>query len=85
MAAASTVTGDVRYRDTDAMGEGTHAVSVRYPETGCKSLFTGHFDIALTDAPTVLGSLQIDYHAPITRGNAIPASCAVERVGRTSI
>ena len=85
MPAVSTVTVDVRCWDIDATAEILHAVSARYPETACTSFFTEHLGIVLTDAPTVLASLRIDYHAPITRGDAIAASWAVERAGRTSI
>ena len=85
MSAVRTVMGDGRCRDIDATAEVLHAVSARYPETACTSFFTEHLGILLTDAPTVLASLRIDYHAPITRGDAIAANWAVERVGRTSI
>jgi len=85
MPAASTVTVDVRYRDIDANGHVNNAVYATYLETARAALFAEHLDIALTDAPTVLVSLQIDYHAPITLGHRVTVTCAVERVGRTSI
>ena len=85
MPAVSTVTVDVRYRDIDAMGHVNNAVYATYLETARAALFAEHLGIALTDAPTVLASLQIDYHAPITLGDRVTVTCAVERVGRTSI
>ena len=85
MPAASTVTVDVRYRDIDAMGHVNNAVYATYLETARTALFAEHLGIALTDAPTVLASLQIDYHAPITLSDRVTVTCAVERVGRTSI
>jgi Predicted thioesterase len=85
MPAVSTVTVDVRYRDIDAMGHVNNAVYATYLETARAALFAEHLGIALTDAPTVLASLQIDYHAPITLGDRVRVTCAVERVGRTSI
>ena len=85
MPAVSTVTVDVRYRDIDAMGHVNNAVYATYLETARAALFAEHLGIALTDAPTVLASLQIDYHAPIALGDRVTVTCAVERVGRTSI
>ena len=82
---STTVTVDVRYRDIDAMGHVNNAVYATYLETARTVLFAEHLGVALTDAPTVLASLQIDYHAPITLGDRVTVTCAVERVGRTSI
>ena len=66
MPAASTVTIDVRYRDIDAMGHVNNAVYATYLETARAALFAERLDIALTTAPTLLTSLQIDHPAPIT-------------------
>ena len=85
MPTASTITVDVRYQGIDAMGHVNNAVYTTYLETARAALFAEHLGIALTAAPTVLASLHIDYHAPITPGEAVTARCAVERVGRTSI
>ena len=85
MPAATTIAIAVRYRDIDAMGHVNNAVYATYLETARAALFAEHLDIALTAAPTVLASLQIDYHAPITLGDAVTVRCAVERVGHSSI
>ena len=85
MPAVTTIAIAVRYRDIDAMGHVNNAVYATYLETARAALFAEHLDIALTAAPTVLASLQIDYHAPITLGDAVTVRCAVERVGHSSI
>ena len=85
MPAVGTVTVDVPYRNIDAMGHVNNAVYESYHETTRATPSAEHLSIALIDAPTVNASLQIDYHAPITIGDRVTVTCAVQRVGRTSI
>ena len=86
MPAASTITGDVRYRDIDAMGHFNNAVYATYLETARAALFAEHLGIALTHAPTVLAFLRIECYALITLGDVVRSavrSCGCE-IGRAS-
>ena len=85
MQAVNSSTVDVRFLDIAAMGHVNNAVYATYLDTARAALFTEHLDVAITNAPTLNASLRIDYHAPITCGDAIATKWAVERVGRTSI
>jgi len=40
--------------------------------------------MALTDAPKILASRQVDYHVPTTLSDRVTVTCAVERFGHTS-
>ena len=85
MPAVTTVAIAVRYRDIDAMGHVNNAVYAMDIETARATLFAEHLDVALTPAATVPTSLQIDCYTSITRGDRVRVTCAVQRVGRTSL
>jgi acyl-CoA thioesterase FadM len=68
----------------------TIAIMVRCPDINAivhvtNAMFATYLDTLLTTAPTVLASLRIDHHAPITLGDAERVRYAVEWVGHSAI
>ena len=79
-----THTIDVRFRDLDPRGHANHAVYISYCEQAKAAPFEEVLTVPLTDAPTVVRSLDVEYERAVELGDRPTVAIDVGHLGRTS-
>lgn len=82
---AFTAPVEVRFRDIDKSGNVNNAVYATYLEQARARYYDEVLDRVLSDVPTVIVSLSIDYHAPIGPTDSVTVGVRVPRLGGSSI
>jgi acyl-CoA thioester hydrolase len=74
----------VQFRDLDPRRHVNHVVYGAYCEQAKAGLFEDVLGLSLTDASTVVRTLEIDYERPIESGAHVLVEISVANLGRTS-
>ena len=82
---AFTTDVEVRFRDIDKMGHVNNAVYATYLEQARARYYDGVLGLVLSDVPTVIVSLAIDYRASIDPTDEVTVGVRVPRLGNSSI
>ncbi|PSP78619.1 acyl-CoA thioesterase [Halobacteriales archaeon QS_1_68_20] len=75
----------VRFRDVDAMGHVNNAVYATYFEEARAAYFREVIGVELSAVDSVLASLSIDFHAPVTADDRLTVGVSVPDLGESSI
>ncbi|WP_435175901.1 acyl-CoA thioesterase [Halorussus sp. AFM4] len=75
----------VQFRDLDTRAHVNHVVYAAYFERAKERLFEEVLDVSLSEAPTVVRSLDVDYRAPIGADRTVTAALGPVETGETSL
>ncbi|MFC7165274.1 acyl-CoA thioesterase [Halospeciosus flavus] len=75
----------VQFRDLDTRAHVNHVVYAAYFERGKERLFEEVLDVSLSEAPTVVRSLDVDYLAPIGANRTVTVALGPVETGETSL
>ncbi|WP_265111412.1 acyl-CoA thioesterase [Halosolutus halophilus] len=76
---------DVRLRDIDFMGHVNNAVYASYLEQARQAYFVDVLGVSLTEADTVLATLEIDYVSPIEAEEDVTVALRIPELGNSSL
>jgi len=76
---------DVRFRDLDAMGHVNNAVYATYMEEARTAYFAEVLDRKLSETPSVLANLELQFHQSVTLGDGLAVAVRVPELGESSI
>jgi len=76
---------DVRFRDLDAMGHVNNAVYATYMEEARTAYFAEVLDRKLSETPSVLANLELQFRQSVTLGDELAVAVRVPELGESSI
>lgn len=76
---------EVQFRDLDTRAHVNHVVYAAYFERGKERLFEEVLGVSLSDAPTVVRTLEVDYVASIGADRTVTAVLGPVETGETSL
>jgi acyl-CoA thioester hydrolase len=76
---------DVRFRDLDAMGHVNNAVYATYMEEARTAYFAAVVDRKLSETPSVLANLELQFRQSVTLGEDLTVAVRVPELGESSI
>ncbi|NHN59793.1 thioesterase family protein [Halorussus rarus] len=76
---------EVQFRDLDTRAHVNHVVYAAYFERAKERLFEEVLGVPLSEAPTVVRSLEVDYVAPIGPDRTVTAALGPIETGETSL
>ncbi|WP_134669825.1 acyl-CoA thioesterase [Halorussus marinus] len=76
---------DVRFRDLDAMGHVNNAVYATYMEEARTAYFAAVVDRNLSETPSVLANLELQFRQSVTLGDDLTVAVRVPELGESSI
>lgn len=76
---------EVQFRDLDTRAHVNHVVYAAYLERGKERLFEDVLGVSLSEAPTVVRSLDVDYVAPIAADSVVTVAVGPVNVGESSL
>lgn len=80
-----TVDVEVRYRDIDNMGHVNNVVYATYLEQARGQYYRDVLDLVLTEVPTVIVHLELDFESSIGPHDDVTVAMRVPRLGTSSI
>ena len=75
----------VRFNDLDTLGHVNNAAYVSYLEEARGGYYDDIVGVSFETLPTVIATLEIEYHSEITRNQSVAVGVRVPRLGTTSI
>lgn len=76
---------EVQFRDLDTRAHVNHVAYAAYFERGKERLFADVLGVSLSEASTVVRSLDVDYHAPIPADATVTVALGPIAVGESSL